>query len=79
MMAISKLLLVISSSNLDGCCIFSNLYTWQYWMLNLSFKFWIYEEVKVFDTFASDTELNPDNLDPSLGILDQLKVEMMTY
>lgn len=48
-------------------------------MLNLSFKFWIYVEVKVFDTFASDTELNPDNLDPSLGILDQLKVEMMTY
>lgn len=42
-------------------------------------KFWIFEEVKVFDTFASDTELNPDNLDASLGILDQLKVEMVTY
>lgn len=35
--------------------------------------------IKVFDTFASDTELNPDNLDASLGILDQLKVEMVTY
>lgn len=42
-------------------------------------KFWIFEEVKVFDTFASDTELNPDNLDASLGNLDQLKVEMVTY
>lgn len=44
-----------------------------------SFFFWIFEEVKVFDTFASDTELNPDNLDASLGNLDQLKVEMVTY
>lgn len=50
-------------------------------MLNLIFffKFWIFEEVQVFDTFASDTELNPDNLDASLGNLDQLKVEMVTY